>query len=1205
MTNQILRFVSILIFFSFSISGFSQSKRIGLPFIKNFSPQEYGQHIQNWSIIQDERGMMYIGNGNGMMEYDGERFRLIELPNETTTRSVAIDKQNRIYVGSVGDFGYLEPDSIGRTKYISLVPEVKKEHQKFADVWDTKYNGNSVVFKTYNYIFRYKNGKITSWPSQKQFSGIFIIDSTYYVLDYKNGLYKISGDKLIKAPYSDLFKDRYFSNGSEFVDGKAIFPSSGYLYTYDPSAKNEKKAVQRFRTDIDDYLKEVEIYKIHKVSDNRFIIGTLANNGFIVIDSTGKKIQKINNDQGLQEGSIYAISTDKEGNAWLAMSNGVAKAEISSSITFWDHRIGLEGTVEDIIEFEGTLYVATHQGFYYLDDKGDVHPMGDFKQQCWDFLIFKDPDNPEKKRLLATGRDIIYEIKNNKLHNLWSISDESPAFYLYQSENNPELIYAGLLDGLAAIHYKNGQFVKENRVLSMREDVRSIEEDNKGNLWLGLFRKGAIKLKLNEEGTKAEKEILYNKDDGFRSTKNILIYPFKDRLIFASDKGFHKYNHEKDCFIPDSTFGESFGNGSRDVFSFQEQNDSTVWCCGLNNRTGKFGYGVSDNKGNYKWKFRQFGRIPEMMALALYIEDNGTAWLGGSEGLFCYTPTETTHGSQYPTLIREVVIGEDSVIFAGNTRKKRNGKIISVFKPEIEYKDEINYNNNTVTFNFAALSFEDLEGNKFSYYLEGFDNGWSEWTKNSFKQYNNLREGDYVFHVKSANIYGIEGDKMSYKFSIRPPWYRSTVAYISYFLLFGFLFYSGILINSRRLKKKNRKLEEIIRQRTNEITEQKEEIEQQNEELEQQRDSIANQAGQLRLINQELRKLTIVARETDNGILITDPDGNIEWINEGFVRLFGYNIEELREKLGMNIINSSSVPNMKEIFERVKKEKKSEVYESKVIAKNGEIVNAYTTLTPVLDENGEIEKVIAIDSDIRKLKEAEEELKMLNATKDKFFSIIAHDLKNPFSSVLGASEVLLKKFDKFEKEKILFFIENIKKVAKQGYDLLMNLLEWSRSQTGRLKFEMKKYDLYDLVESNIQLLQTSAGNKNIRIKNEVDPEVKIFADKNTVLTVLRNLISNAIKYTRENGKIYVKSESGKDDYVKIIVEDTGIGISEKIQKKLFRIDENFSKKGTNNETGTGLGLILCKEFVERNSGNIYIESEEGKGSKFIFTLLKK
>ncbi|MGM0497313.1 MAG: hypothetical protein ACQESJ_05300, partial [Bacteroidota bacterium] len=328
-----------LVLLSFSI--FSQDERKGLPFIKNFSPQDYGEHIQNWSILQDHRGIMYIGNGNGVMEYDGERFRLIELPNKTTGRSMDIGENNRIYVGSVGDIGYLKPDEKGKTEYVSLIPKLDEEHKDFGDVWDAEYDGESVFFRSYQKLFRFIDDTIHVWEAKKRFAGSFLLNDTFYVRDKKEGLFKVQGNKLIPAPNGHLFENNYsFTDGIEFSEQRAIFSSSNKLYLYNPKASKSENAITRFNTEADDQLKKSEIYKIHKASDNKIIVGTLSNEGVIVVDTNGRTLQKINKELGLQKGSIYDITTDKEGNAWLAMSYGFAKAEISSSITFWDEQLG-------------------------------------------------------------------------------------------------------------------------------------------------------------------------------------------------------------------------------------------------------------------------------------------------------------------------------------------------------------------------------------------------------------------------------------------------------------------------------------------------------------------------------------------------------------------------------------------------------------------------------------------------------------------------------------------------------------------------------------------------------------------------------------------------------------------------------------------------------------------------------------------------
>lgn len=235
-----------------------------------------------------------------------------------------------------------------------------------------------------------------------------------------------------------------------------------------------------------------------------------------------------------------------------------------------------------------------------------------------------------------------------------------------------------------------------------------------------------------------------------------------------------------------------------------------------------------------------------------------------------------------------------------------------------------------------------------------------------------------------------------------------------------------------------------------------------------------------------------------------------------------------------------------------------------------------------------------------KVKERTKQLSELNATKDKFFSIIAHDLKNPFNALLGFSTLLLDDFEKLTDAEKIDLIKTMDTASKNAYKLLQNLLEWSRSQTGSIQWEPDAVSLHEVVSTTIDLLSDAANAKEVSINSIVMPNNRIWADGNMAMTVIRNLLSNALKYTPKGGEIKVYTKK-VDDKIEITIEDNGVGISKEDLPKLFRIDVNHSTSGTNNEQGTGLGLILCKEFVEKNGGEIWVESEEGKGSKFKFT----
>jgi len=229
------------------------------------------------------------------------------------------------------------------------------------------------------------------------------------------------------------------------------------------------------------------------------------------------------------------------------------------------------------------------------------------------------------------------------------------------------------------------------------------------------------------------------------------------------------------------------------------------------------------------------------------------------------------------------------------------------------------------------------------------------------------------------------------------------------------------------------------------------------------------------------------------------------------------------------------------------------------------------------------------------------ELKDLNTTKDTLFRIIAHDLKNPISVVVSYTEVIAEDFDDYDQEELLEIIQKLNKSSNEGLRLLENLMEWARAQTGAISFEPQKINIREIVNENINLLQSNAKEKEIELSANVNPALEANADYNLTSTVLRNLMSNAIKFTPDQGKITVEAEP-RNGHLKISVKDNGRGIKQEDIPKLFDLTQTYKQKGTRNERGTGLGLMICKEFVEKQGGEIWVESQEDKGSTFSFTL---
>lgn len=359
---------------------------------------------------------------------------------------------------------------------------------------------------------------------------------------------------------------------------------------------------------------------------------------------------------------------------------------------------------------------------------------------------------------------------------------------------------------------------------------------------------------------------------------------------------------------------------------------------------------------------------------------------------------------------------------------------------------------------------------------------------------------------------------------------------------------------------------------------------------------------------EKFRKISSTAN--DAFIMINDM-GMVSYWNKAAERMFGISESEAMHRNLMRLIaNPEHTDRFAEIFDDfidagINGDGKT-LEEFQAVDSSGKPLHIEVSLSSMMI--GEKYYALAILRDTtekvisqQQLVKYSSELSELNATKDKFFSIIAHDLKNPLGGIKGLLDVLTEMYDKLSEEERIECIQELSTTAKATNELLENLLTWSRSQRNMYDFVPHELDLHYTVRNCFGLLEMNAKRKNIELHNEVPQGTHIYADDNMITTVMRNLISNAIKFTPEGGSVWC-SVQFKTDSAIVCVKDNGVGIPANNIEKIFRIDESMTTVGTSKERGTGLGLIICKEFITKNQGTIWCESEPGKGSEFKFSL---
>ena len=388
-------------------------------------------------------------------------------------------------------------------------------------------------------------------------------------------------------------------------------------------------------------------------------------------------------------------------------------------------------------------------------------------------------------------------------------------------------------------------------------------------------------------------------------------------------------------------------------------------------------------------------------------------------------------------------------------------------------------------------------------------------------------------------------------------------------------------------------------------------------------EALENQIAELKKQNEALRLHTSSQSEVEtkesreyihailnnmgDAVFVKNNKSKLILVNDAFCEMFGLSRAEIIGKtLAENV-----PPDEREVFLRIDKEVLSSgienINEESLTIRGGQTLIVSTRKSRFINSSGEkfLVGVIRNISDNKKaeaaLKESEARYRKLNSTKDKLFSIIAHDLRGPFYNIIGVSQLLINEVKDTENEAAQKPIDMINSIAKNTLSLLDNLLNWARTQSGELSLVPEKIILPVLIHEIIELNKPLARAKGIALNYTLTDEVELFTDENILRTVIRNLISNAIKFTHSGGDVNV-SANIKNHYAEVSVADNGIGIKEEILNKLFDISTNVTLPGTAKEKGSGLGLVLCKEFVKKLNGDIWAESEEGKGSTFIFTV---
>lgn len=1040
-------------------------------------------------ITQDEEGYLWITTYDGIVKFDGLKFKTYSFSNTPEMRQ---NRTTQIYVQrGVGLWVALENGGVvlkkGNTfKFFGLeegftnsditkiYEDYKKrllfvtldgihiyESNKFRKFYEgANISQNQIVNEFHDPVdstlWLATNGglmhivdnkamliKFRSPPENKKVYTVTRDETGLLIVGTNNGIYELHKNSLIPSKSYHKFsnyviRDIQVDKYSTLINTEeGLFLKNGDLYT---------RLIGRYKP------RDIFISKFYR--DSHGILWMIDNRGDLYI-LQGNEFKNYTKESRIEDLRLSSIFEDREQNLWMAtLQQGLIRLKKSKAKVIGSSE-GLTG--DNILalreDSKGRYWVGTRGDGLNIIDGDKITPLKR-KDGLKTNIIHAIAEDSAGNIWIGNAQYGLDKWSNGKIthYDLSESLEANDVRALYVSRDST--IWTGTYAGLVHFNHTFTDIERYDIKDGMKgEKIRYVTEDKEGNIWAGSIEGGVSKLK---DGAFTN----YTMAEGLSSNNVRSIYIDEDETVWVGteNNGLNRIRNGEIKYV-------TVQNGLPDhiVHWISEDEYGFLWL--LSNkgvfRINKKGLNDYMDGVTSHFQLAHFDRSDGMRSP----EGNGSFqeagiktkdrkyWFATQEGvaIFDRENENQNQNQNFPSLVIDNIVAKDSVYTVDSTKIITLAKGVGIF--------EINY---------QAITFINPERIKLRYKLEGLQSEWIE-TKERKVLYTDIPPGSYEFVFQATNSEDVWGNELG-SIAIKVParFYQQAWFYILVAILVVIVFYITIRLSNRILISRQAKMQALIDSQT----------------------------------------------------------------------------EQIRRE--------------KDVLEAQKK---------------------------------------VIEEQTNYLKEA-------NKTKDRFFSIIAHDLRNPFQAMIGYSDILYHKIDNINKDELKEGIQIIRDSSKTLHKLTENLLSWASLQTGKVTPQPEIFLLNEVIEKNIELLQQTSQQKEIDLIVDAKDDIQVFADQNMTDTIIRNVLSNAIKFTHRTGKVYIKTEAYNNTCF-ITIKDNGIGMSEKSIAGIFNLDSNLSRFGTENETGSGLGLILCNEMVQMNNGSLKIESAEGKGTTITILLPSK
>ncbi|PWS26774.1 transcriptional regulator [Pedobacter yonginense] len=770
-------------------------KSIGVPYIENYPKAAYASGNQNWSIAKDQNGVMYFGNAEGLLTFDGRYWQKYKMPNRQIVRSVATDNKGRIYTGGFGEFGYWAVKN-NKLTYNTLTNLLPKGVTVTDEVWKIYVDKNRIIFQSFSKIFIYANNKIEIVKSPSSFLFLHKVYNRYFIEVLDKGLYELKGNRLEFLPKSDqLGKEGILSILPYKNGGFIIGTSKNGLFTYDG------KNFTALNTLANNYLKTYQLNNGVSLLGKYYAYGTILN-GLIIIDEDGRIVQKINKSSGLQNNTVLSLYADNEQNLWSGLDNGIDRIELNSPLYFYFDKTGQFGTVYSSIIFNGKIYLGTNQGLFYSEWAPNKELLSfnfrlipNSQGQVWELAII---DN----ELICGHNNGTFKVLGDKIE--W-VSRSSGGWTIKKLNSSPNNLIQGTYTGLALFSKSPAAGLKfVTKIAGFDAPSRYVEQDNKGDVWVAHAYKGLYKLTLSSDYTRVTNTKSFDEKNGLPGNYNINIFNLENRIVFSSDAGFYTYDELSNKFTKYEVLNKKLG-------SFSTSNK-------IINAGGKKYWFIDHGKtalvnftepGKIEIDSNQFSLLDGRMVQ--YYENisrisNSIYLISVDDGFVIYNTNQNASSVKHKlplVLIRRVDDITDkyfNISETGNTSDQT----------------EISYGRNNIRISFALPYYRQAKV-KYQFYLEGYSKDWSDWSYATQKDFTNLSSGNYRFKVRAKTDNSSISEITVYEFTILRPWYLNNWAILFYLVLGGVALVLGKRIYEQKLQKDSQKISDRLKTEQDEI----------------------------------------------------------------------------------------------------------------------------------------------------------------------------------------------------------------------------------------------------------------------------------------------------------------------------------------------------------------------------------------------------